>query len=213
MKAFARVFALCTVAVVVDGLASQKFMPKMIFGMGEAKVDSSKQVFKDWAKRDVVDGPKGAGLKGDVDVVFKIGDTVKTTRANVGQPLSEVAIQADAFIQYKCMKGECGTCDVLVNGKWVHTCQTKIPAVSKGEAFTVNIREGKVKSKKSSGFFSPQSFVDGFTNNALGMVGFVAEGAKEDDAFSDRMQREKDLMAKVAAKKAAKKLADSGINR
>ena len=40
--------------------------------------------------------------------------------------------------------------------------------------------QGKVKSKKSSGFFSAQSFVDGFTNNALGVVGFVAEGIKEE---------------------------------
>ncbi len=40
--------------------------------------------------------------------------------------------------------------------------------------------QGKVKSKKASGFFSAQSFVDGFTNNALGVVGFVAEGIKEE---------------------------------
>ena len=49
--------------------------------------------------------------------------------------------------------------------------------------------QGKVKSKKASGFFSPQSFVDGFTNNALGVVGFVAEGIKEEVLFAPRRLR------------------------
>jgi len=40
--------------------------------------------------------------------------------------------------------------------------------------------QGKVQAKKASGFFSAQSFVDGFTNNALGVVGFVNEGIKEE---------------------------------
>lgn len=166
--------------------------------------DSKAVVFKEWTQQDVVDGPKGAGLAGNVDVVFKIGEDVKTTRAFAGAPLSEVAAQADAFIPYKCKKGECGTCDVLVDGKWVHACQTRIPSV---DSFQVNIRPGKVESKKSSGFFSAQSFVDGFTNNALGVVGFVAEGIKEEDNFNVRMDREKELLAKVAAKKAAKEAA------
>ena len=51
----------------------------------------------------------------------------------------------------------------------------------------VNIRESKVKSKKSSGFYSAQSFFDGFTNNALGVVGFVAEGIKEEVGGSSRV--------------------------
>lgn len=48
--------------------------------------------------------------------------------------------QADAFINYKCKKGECGTCDVMIDGKWVHTCQTKVPSLAKGESFNVFIR-------------------------------------------------------------------------
>jgi hypothetical protein len=50
---------------------------------------------------------------------------------------SGAAWQADAFIPYKCKKGECGTCSVLIDGKWVQACQTKIPAVARGEAFQV----------------------------------------------------------------------------
>lgn len=177
--------------------------PRMgFFDFAQSKGDG--MVFKEWKTKDAVDGPRGAGLEGDVDILFKIGEEEKTTRAWVGQPLSEVAAQADAFIPYKCKKGECGTCSVLIDGKWVQACQTKIPAVARGEAFQVNIRESKVKSKKSSGFYSAQSFFDGFTNNALGVVGFVAEGIKEEDDFKVRMEREKELLAKVAAKKAAK---------
>ena len=190
--------------------------------------DSKAVVFKEWTQQDVVDGPKGAGLAGNVDVVFKIGEDVKTTRAFAGAPLSEVAAQvdlepgapqpgrpcrlapvlprpapprpgllgsaaarllapagghahvrargwlqpgrmrirapaptcvfrawccsrravvtsragqADAFIPYKCKKGECGTCDVLVDGKWVHACQTRIPSV---DSFQVNIRPARI---------------------------------------------------------------------
>lgn len=94
---------------------------------------------------------------------------------------------------------------MLIDGKWVHACQTTIPSM---DQFIVNIRPGKVKSKKASGFFSAQSFVDGFTNNALGVVGFVAEGIKEEDNYQVRMDREKELLAKVAAKKAAKDAAN-----
>ena len=40
--------------------------------------------------------------------------------------------------------------------------------------------QANVKSKKASGFYSAQSFFDGFTNNAMGVVGFVSEGIKEE---------------------------------
>eukprot|EP00277_Geminigera_cryophila_P000834 CAMPEP_0179427970 /NCGR_PEP_ID=MMETSP0799-20121207/13772_1 /TAXON_ID=46947 /ORGANISM="Geminigera cryophila, Strain CCMP2564" /LENGTH=234 /DNA_ID=CAMNT_0021203257 /DNA_START=10 /DNA_END=714 /DNA_ORIENTATION=+ len=176
--------------------------------LGKKEKDTSGPVvFKEWSQKDVVDGPKGAGLQGDIACLFKIGDEEKPTTAFAGQPLSDVATQANAFIPYKCKKGECGTCDVLINGKWVHACQTTIPSMAKGEVFQVNIREGKVQAKKASGFFSAQSFVDGFTNNALGVVGFVNEGIKEEDNFNVRMEREKEMLAKVAAKKAAKEAA------
>jgi hypothetical protein len=49
--------------------------------------------------------------------------------------------QADAFIPYKCKKGECGTCDVLIDGKWVHACQTTIPSM---DQFIVNIRPASI---------------------------------------------------------------------
>jgi hypothetical protein len=94
----------------------------------------------------------------------------------------------------------------MVDGKWIRTCQTKIPALPKGQTFAVTVRPVPLdkRSTAASGFFSPKSFVDGFTNNVLGMVGLVTEGAASDDDFQVRMDRERDLAAKVAAKKAAK---------
>ena len=108
------------------------------------------------------------------------------------------------FIKYKCKKGECGTCRIMVDGKWIRACQTDVPSMPKGEAYGVFCRELSTKSKKSSGFFSPQSFVDGVVNNGLGVVGFVKEGAQASDEFSVRMDREAKLAAIVARKKAEK---------
>jgi ferredoxin len=173
------------------------------FDFAQSKGDGL--TFKEWTHKETLKGPKGAGLGGDIEVLFKIGDEEKPTNAFAGQPLSEVAAQAGAVIPYKCKKGECGTCKVMIDGHWTQACQTKIPALGKGEVFQVNIRETSVKSKKASGFYSAASFRDGFLNNAIGVVGFVKEGIAEEDNFKVRMEREKELLAKVAAKKAAKK--------
>mmetsp|Transcript_58694 Transcript_58694/g.132843 ORF Transcript_58694/g.132843 Transcript_58694/m.132843 type:complete len:203 (+) Transcript_58694:133-741(+) len=158
----------------------------------------------EWKKKEALQ-PLGKALIGDIPVVFKEIGTDKpevNTMALAGQPLMEVAANANVFINYKCKKGECGTCDVMHDGKWIHTCQTKVPPANpKAGPFTIMTRPGKVKSKSASGFFSPQSFVDGFTANALGMVGLVTEGAKEDGNFDERMKREKELQEKLAEKK------------
>jgi len=53
-------------------------------------------------------------------------------------------------------------------------------SLSHTHTHTPTREQGKVQAKKASGFFSAQSFVDGFTNNALGVVGFVNEGIKEE---------------------------------
>jgi ferredoxin len=143
----------------------------------------------------------------EVEVEFLPADV--RVNAIVGQPLSEVAEAAGVEILYKCLKGECGTCQVNVNGKWIKACQTVVPSVSRGENFKVTLRPVKkaavVEEKKKPAFFSPKSLADGFANNVMGMVGFVQVGAKVDDEFQLRMEREKALADKVAAKKAANK--------
>mmetsp|Transcript_31128 Transcript_31128/g.54705 ORF Transcript_31128/g.54705 Transcript_31128/m.54705 type:complete len:744 (-) Transcript_31128:239-2470(-) len=148
--------------------------------------------------------PKGHELLGNIPVVFQPEN--KATMARVGQPLSDVATQADVFIKYKCKKGECGTCAVNVGGKWVQACQTKIPSVPSGEVFGVTIRpvsEAKQKKEKAR-FFSPKSLVEGFSNNALGMVGFAKECVGATPDFDVRMAREKKIQEMVSKAKALK---------
>ena len=75
---------------------------------------------------------------GDTPVVFQPQNVM--TMARAGQPLSEVATQADVFIRYKCKKGKCKTCAVNIDGKWVSACQTKIPPQEPGKSFDVRVR-------------------------------------------------------------------------
>lgn len=121
--------------------------------------------------------------------------------AGIGEELSTVAEKANVPIAYQCRKGECGTCEVNMNGKWVRTCQTQVPAMPAGQDLLVVVK--KVK-KKPAKFFSPKSFAEGIFNNGLGVVGFVARGATSGKEFSERMDREKSVEELVAERKAAK---------
>jgi hypothetical protein len=95
------------------------------------------------------------GSTAAVPVVFKQGSETTETTAFVGQPISEVATQAGQFIKYKCGKGECGTCEVMINGAWVKSCVSRVPFVPEGETYTINVRASTVKAaKKSSRFFA-----------------------------------------------------------
>jgi ferredoxin len=152
----------------------------------------------------------GHELLGDIPVVFQPNNVM--TMARVGQPLSEVAAGADQFIRYKCRKGECKTCVVKINNKWVSACQTKIPPMASGESFNVGLRNvdpNKVK-KESATFFSPKSIWDGFFNNALGMVGFARDGLAGEEDFQDRMERERLIDEITAKKKKEKELVSQG---
>jgi ferredoxin len=142
----------------------------------------------------------GHELLGDTPVVFQPQNVM--TMARVGQPLSEVASQADVFIRYKCKKGECKTCAVNIDGKWVSACQTKIEPQAPGQHFAVRVRpvtEAQKREEKVA-FFSPQSISDGFFNNAFGMFGFVKEGLAADDDFAVRMARERRIQERAEAK-------------
>ena len=156
-------------------------------------------------------GAAAVGLVGSIPVVVKQGNATKSTMAIVGQPISEVATQAAQFIKYKCRKGECGTCEVLIDGSWVRSCVSRVPLLPEGESYTISVRESMVKpTKKSSRFFSVVSFFSGFKNNLLGMVGFVRTGAREGKNFNHRISQEEELKAMVAARKAAKAAAAAG---
>merc|ERR1719453_2305235 len=147
---------------------------------------------------------------GEVPVVFQPQNIM--TMARIGQPLSEVASAADVFIRYKCRKGECKTCVVNIDSKWVSACQTKIPPVAPGQHFEVRVRpvSDAAKQKETAAFFSPKSFVDGFTNNALGIVGFVRDGAEADPEFELRMERER-MIDEVTKKKKEQESAKASV--
>jgi len=138
---------------------------------------------------------------GDIPVVFQ-PQNVKTM-AKIGQPLSDVASRADVFIRYKCRKGECKTCVVNIDGKWVSACQTKIPSLAPGQEFGVRVRpvSDAHKYKEKAAFFSPASIADGFMNNAIGMLGFATESFAADPDFDVRIGKEKAIEKLTKEKK------------
>jgi aerobic-type carbon monoxide dehydrogenase small subunit (CoxS/CutS family) len=151
---------------------------------------------------------KEIGLKGTIPVVFKQGDVVKTTMAMAGQPLREVAIQAGQFIKYGCGKGECGTCEALVNGQWVRPCSINVPAdLVNGEEYVVQVKAVKNKAKSSGKFYSVRSFLYGFYNNVLGMVGMVAYKRNAKQNYLERMEYEELVRQKTLEKKRARAVA------
>ena len=151
---------------------------------------------------------KKTGLGGKdtslVNVEFLPSKTI--VQAKKGDALAAVAEKAGVEIKFKCKKGECGTCEVNMNGKWVKACQTTVPSLSAGDtAVTITVKEIiKAPEKAPSKFFSPKSFVEGVVNNGLGVVGFVKVALEADDEFTARMKKEAILAEKVAAAKKAK---------
>lgn len=145
------------------------------------------------------------GLAGTVPVVFRQGPDVKKTMAMPGQPLRDVASQAGQFIKYGCGKGECGTCEALVNGQWIRPCSTFIPGdLESNEEYVVQVKEVAVKAKSSGKFFSIRSFFMGFYNNLLGMVGFVKYRKHAKENWIERQDYEDLIRRKTLEKKQAR---------
>mmetsp|Transcript_18403 Transcript_18403/g.25522 ORF Transcript_18403/g.25522 Transcript_18403/m.25522 type:complete len:222 (+) Transcript_18403:116-781(+) len=162
-----------------------------------------------WKKKETLGGgnlsEKDKGLKGDVQVVFKTGNETIRTMALVGQPVSDVAAQAGQFIKYGCGKGECGTCESLCNGKWIRPCVQTIPGdLADGEEYLIVVKETKARAKSSGKFYSFRSFIMGFYNNLIGMVGFVKTRKAAKKNWSERQEYEDLIAQKVAEKKAAR---------
>jgi 2Fe-2S iron-sulfur cluster binding domain len=166
-----------------------------------------------WKKKETIGGSdldnKAKGLIGSVQVVFKEGNQTKTTMALVGQPLSDVASQAGQFIKYGCGKGECGTCEALCNGKWIRPCINSVPAdLAPGQELVIQVKGIKSKTTSSGKFYSARSFVMGFYNNLLGMVGFVKTRKLAKKNWEERREYEDLIRQKTLEKKLAKAAAD-----
>eukprot|EP01039_Chlorochromonas_danica_P007385 gene7385-8168_t len=139
-----------------------------------------------------------------VDVEFVQTHKTVKAEAEVGEKISAVARRSGVEIQYKCGKGECGTCQVRMDGKWVKTCiGTPIISPVTNPVLRIQVPEKGEKARPAK-FFTPASFVEGIINNGVGVIGFVKESLKADDAFEKRMERERKLAAKVAERKKSK---------
>jgi hypothetical protein len=139
------------------------------------------------------------GLKGTVPVTFKMGNETRSTMASPGDPIRFVANQAGQFILYGCGKGECGTCEAMCNGKWIRPCVATVPNDVAGDLVIV-VKSVKSKRVSSGKFFTARSFVMGFWNNLLGMIGFVRDRRAARKNWNERREYE-DLIAKRTLEK------------
>lgn len=145
-----------------------------------------------------------------VPIKFSIMNTLdseKDVMAEVGAELEKVAEDNDIPINYKCKKGECGTCLVNMDNKWVKACQTQIPSASGDGVLRIQVKPQIIKAEEQAVFFSPKDMAKGFFNNAAGVVG-LAQGfvdTKVDNEYEERIAREAKIAEIAAAKKAAQK--------
>ena len=150
-------------------------------------------------------GFENVGLKGTIPVVFKQGNNTVSTKAWAGQPIRDVASQAGQYIQYGCGKGECGTCECMMNGKWVRPCIETIPATSLAEGeLILSLKATTAKKTNSGTFFSIRSFLMGFYNNILGMLGFFKFRKRANKNWEERQEYENLIAKKTAEKKLLK---------
>ena len=151
-------------------------------------------------------GHAKVGLKGTIPVLFQQGNTTITTKAWAGQPIRDVASQAGQFIQYGCGKGECGTCECKMDGKWIRPCIATVPAsfADGGGELVLTLKEGRAKTTSSGTFFSIKSFFMGFWNNVLGMIGFAKFKQKAIDNYTERQEYESLVKQKTLEKRLLK---------
>jgi ferredoxin len=156
-------------------------------------------------------GFENVGLKGTIPVVFKQGNNTVSTKAWAGQPIRDVASQAGQYIQYGCGKGECGTCECMMNGKWVRPCIETIPATSVGEGeLILQLKATTAKKTNSGTFFSIRSFLMGFYNNILGMLGFFKFRKRANENWNERQEYENLIAKKTLEKKLLKQKQQDG---
>lgn len=85
-----------------------------------------------------------------------------------------------------------------------YRCTEKVP--NTGEEVVIVVKEVKNKSKSSGKFYSVRSFLFGFYNNVLGMVGFVRTRKYAKKNWQERQEYEENLKI-LTAKKREERLA------
>jgi len=61
------------------------------------------------------------------DVLVTNQDTKQTTTLPAGSPVSLGCVRTGLRLSYQCKKGDCASCEFLLDGKVVRACITKIP--------------------------------------------------------------------------------------
>jgi len=95
-----------------------------------------------------------------------------------------------------------------VNGQWIRPCSVAVPAVAEGEDYVVMVKEIKSKKVDSGKFYSLKSFLLGFWNNLLGMVGFFKSRRAAKKNWSERKEYEDLIKQKALEKKLARQKQD-----
>ena len=55
-------------------------------------------------------------------------DNKKSIEIEAGQPLSLACVRTDLRLSFQCKQGHCLSCELIMDGKKVRACQTKVPA-------------------------------------------------------------------------------------
>eukprot|EP00752_Nemacystus_decipiens_P012445 g11026.t1 len=69
---------------------------------------------------------KNPGLKNEPNACM-VTVNGKTIKAFQGQRLRDVVSAAKAKIEYGCEKGDCGTCESIVDGRKIRICKAIVP--------------------------------------------------------------------------------------
>ena len=104
-------------------------------------------------------------------------------------------------------KGQCGTCECILNGKWIRPCVTAVSKadVPAGGKLILQLKAVKNRSKSSGRFFSLRSFIMGFWNNLLGMFGFLKFRKNAMQNWNERKAYEELIAQKTLEKKLRRK--------
>ena len=61
------------------------------------------------------------------DVLVTNLDTKETTTLPAGSPVSLACVRTNLRLSFQCKKGDCGSCEFLLDGKVTRSCITKVP--------------------------------------------------------------------------------------
>ena len=69
-----------------------------------------------------------SGLTGGKKEAIEIKICGKKVKAIPGQRMQDIVRSARAPIKFDCEKGDCGSCESLVNGRKMRICKFKVPS-------------------------------------------------------------------------------------